>query len=125
MRTRNYTIRKAQRTVDDWIKSFGGTYWSPLSIMARLSEEVGETARLINHLHGDKKKKPDEPYQELGLELADILYTIICLANSHGIDLQTSFDAMMKKYQTRDKFRFSDPSHEKEDGVKQLSLFDD
>ncbi len=75
-------------------------------MLARLVEEVGETARLINHLYGPKKKKDSEPAQELPGELADILFAVICLANSQGIDLQDAFEAMMAKYTKRDKERY-------------------
>ena len=74
--------------------------------LARLTEELGETARLINHLYGEKPKRADEPEQHLGLELADIIYTIICLANSKGIDLQESFEQMLAKYRQRDAERY-------------------
>jgi NTP pyrophosphatase (non-canonical NTP hydrolase) len=75
-------------------------------MLARLVEEVGETARLINHLYGPKKKKDDEPSQELAGELADILFAVICLANSQGIDLQEAFEIIMEKYSNRDKERY-------------------
>jgi NTP pyrophosphatase (non-canonical NTP hydrolase) len=71
-------------------------------MLARLVEEVGETARLINHLYGPKKKKDSEQAQELSGELADILFAVICLANSQGIDLQDAFEQMMQKYSVRD-----------------------
>lgn len=75
-------------------------------MLARLVEEVGETARLINHLYGPKKKKDSEAPQELESELADILFALICLANSQGIDLQEAFEQIMTKYITRDKERY-------------------
>lgn len=75
-------------------------------MLARLVEEVGETARSINHLYGQKKKKDSEPIQELSGELADILFAVICLANSQGIDLQEAFEQMMSKYTTRDGTRY-------------------
>lgn len=101
------TLREVQQAVDDWVQAYGGGYWGPLSILARLVEEVGETARLLNHLHGEKPKRDDEAAQDLGGEIADILYTLVCLANVEGVDLQASFDAMMAKYDARDRDRFN------------------
>ncbi len=77
-----------------------------MSNLARIVEEVGEVARLLNDQFGEKPKKETEPDQDLGMELTDIMYAIICLANSQGIDLQESFDRMMKKYRSRDKYRY-------------------
>ena len=101
------TLREAQRVVDSWVREQGTSYWHPLAQLARLTEELGETARLINHLHGEKPKRADEPEQDLGLELADILYTMICLANSQGIDLQDSFERALAKYRSRDAGRYT------------------
>lgn len=100
------TLRQLQREVDDWIQTQGGGYWSPLAMLARIAEEVGELARLLNDLHGPKPKKPTEAPQELGEELCDVIFPVICLANAQGIDLQTSFDRMMDKYRTRDRDRY-------------------
>ena len=104
----DYTLREAQQIVDDWVGETGG-YWHPLAQLARLTEELGETARLVNHLYGEKPKKSAEAGQDLGEECADILYTLICLANSTGVDLQASFERVMHKLHTRDKGRF-DPA---------------
>lgn len=82
--------------------------WSPLAILAQITEEVGELARIVSHLYGEKPGRVNETMQELGIELCDILYAVICLANSQGIDLQRSFETMMRKYMTRDKDRFED-----------------
>lgn len=100
------TLREAQRQVDAWVRRHAAGYWHPLSQLARLTEELGETARLVNHLYGEKPKRSDEAEQELGMELADVLYTMICLANSQGIDLQESFERVMQKYRTRDADRY-------------------
>ena len=102
----DYTLREVQQQVDDWVSDVGKGYWSPHEMLARLVEEVGETARLINHLYGPKKKKDSEPAQELSGELADILFAVICLANSQGIDLQDAFEQMMQKYSVRDSNRY-------------------
>jgi NTP pyrophosphatase (non-canonical NTP hydrolase) len=100
------TLLDVQREVDDWVQTYAGGYWEPLAILARLVEEVGETARLLNHLYGQKPKKSSEAAQDLGEELADILYTVVCLANREGIDLQTAFDGVMDKLNDRDADRF-------------------
>ena len=71
-----------------------------------MSEELGEVARVVNHLYGEKPKKPEEPEQDLGLELADLLYTMICLANDKGIDLQRSLEQVLEKYGGRDAARY-------------------
>lgn len=95
-----------QQEVDDWVQTYAGGYWEPLAILARLIEEVGETARLLNHEYGPKVKKDGEAAQELGEEIADILYTLVCLANREGVDLQESFDGVMAKLRARDIHRF-------------------
>ncbi len=100
------TLREAQRRVDAWISRHRAGYWPPLANLARLIEETGELARLLNHRAGHKPKKPDEPEQDLGLELADILYTVICLANSHDIDLEDAFVRTLRKVETRDADRY-------------------
>ena len=84
----------------------GWTYWHPLSQLARLTEEMGELARVVNHQFGEKPKKADEASQELALEMADIVYTLICLANSQGIDMQASLEAVLAKYRARDGDRY-------------------
>ncbi|MBE9200058.1 MULTISPECIES: nucleotide pyrophosphohydrolase [unclassified Nodularia (in: cyanobacteria)] len=102
----DYTLREVQKQIDDWVQEVGKGYWSPHEMLARLVEEVGETSRLINHLYGQKKKKGSEPVQELSGELADILFAVICLANSQDINLQEAFEQMMSKYTIRDKERY-------------------
>ncbi len=84
----------------------GWGYWHPLAQLARMTEELGEVARLVNHLHGEKPKKADEAEQDLGLELADLLYTMICMANSQGIDMQDALRRALEKYGTRDAGRY-------------------
>ena len=97
------TIRDLQADVDAWIQQVGGGYWSPHANLARIAEEVGELARLLNHQCGPKPKKPDEQAQELGEELADIIFAIICLANSEGIDLEKSLQDVIDKVWVRDR----------------------
>jgi NTP pyrophosphatase (non-canonical NTP hydrolase) len=98
-----------QAKVDQWVQAVGGGYWSPHVNLARLAEEVGELARLINHVYGPKPKKAGEPRQELGEELADILFVVICLANSQGIDLEENLSAVIAKVWTRDRDRYARP----------------
>ena len=100
------TIRAAQEWVDSWIAQYKAGYWPPLANLARLSEETGELARLLNHVEGYKPKKPGEAEQDLGLELADIIYTVICIANSQGVDLEDAFRRVMHKVETRDRDRY-------------------
>jgi len=103
---RDASLREAQRQVDRWMRERGWGYWEPLSQLARMTEELGELARIVNHLYGEKPKKSDEAEQELGLEMADLLYTMICLANSQGVDLQDALSQVLEKYATRDAERY-------------------
>jgi len=100
-------ITDMQKEVDEWISRFEEGYWHPLSMMARMSEEVGELAREINHLYGQKPKKAEEKEGNLALELADILFIIICFANSLNLDIETAFKEMMDKYRKRDSQRWT------------------
>ena len=101
------SLTVAQQRVDAWISRFQEGYFHPLTNMARLSEEVGEVAREINHRFGQKPKKADEPDGDLGMELADVLFVVICIANREGIDLQDAFDRMMQKVERRDADRWT------------------
>ncbi len=95
-----------QNEVDAWIKSSTSGYWPPLSMLARLTEEVGETARILNHVYGEKKKKPDEVQNSLEGEFGDLVFTIICMANALNIDLDSAHKKTMEKCRSRDKDRF-------------------
>ena len=95
-----------QKSVDNWVKQHTLGYFKPLEILARLAEEVGELARELNHQFGPKKRKSSEKKNEISDEIADIMFTLICLANSQNIDLDKSFEKMMKKLNTRDKYRY-------------------
>jgi NTP pyrophosphatase (non-canonical NTP hydrolase) len=101
------SLSEAQHRVDAWIAQFEEGYFDPLTNMARLSEEVGELAREVNHRFGQKTKKPDEAPGNLAMEMADILFVIICMANREGIDLQSAFDNMMRKVEQRDAMRWT------------------
>lgn len=99
-------MKDYQKQVDKQISQHISGYWKPLEILARLVEEVGELAREINYRFGPKKKKPTEKENDLGDEIADVIYTLICLANSLNINLDTHLDRVLKKYSTRDKDRW-------------------
>jgi NTP pyrophosphatase (non-canonical NTP hydrolase) len=101
------TLSDAQRRVDTWIRQFEEGYFDPLTNMTRLAEEVGELAREVNHRFGQKTKKPGEPDGNMGMEMADILFVLICMANREGIDLEESFDRMMAKVEARDAERWT------------------
>ena len=100
-------LRAAQRAVDAYVGQFAEGYWPPLTNLARLIEEVGELARELNHRYGHKPKKPDEPEQDLALELADILFVLVAIANEQGIDLEEAFQRVLHKYDTRDRDRWT------------------
>ncbi|HEU5170905.1 MAG TPA: nucleotide pyrophosphohydrolase [Gemmatimonadales bacterium] len=101
------SLRDAQRRVDAWIGQFEEGYFHPLTNLARLAEEVGELAREINHRFGQKTKKKEEPEGDIAMEMADILFVLICMANREGIDLEEAFDRMMQKVETRDETRWT------------------
>lgn len=105
---RPITLRDAQAAVDAWISRFEEGYWPPLSNLARLIEEVGELARELNHSHGHKPRRSDEPDQDLALELADILFVVITIANERGIDLEDAFGRVLEKYRVRDAARWTE-----------------
>jgi len=104
------SFKDAQHRVDAWVSQFEQGYFHPLTNMARLSEEVGELAREVNHRFGQKTKKPSEAEGDLGMEMADILFVLICMANREGIDLQEAFDRMMGKVEARDEHRWTKKS---------------
>ena len=104
------TLAEAQTRVDRWISQFEEGYFHPLTNLARLTEEVGELARDVNHHYGQKTRKPDEPEGDMAMEMADILFVLICMANREGIDLQDAFDRMMGKVERRDAGRWTKKS---------------
>ena len=113
--TQDLTLRQAQAEVDRWIGRFEEGYWPPLTILARLTEEVGELARELNHRYGSKPKKADEPEAELALEVADVLFVLISLANSQGIDLGHALGRVLEKYDARDGDRWTPRSSDRRD----------
>lgn len=100
-------LKEAQAHVDAWISQFEEGYWPPLVNLSRLMEEVGELAREMNHRFGAKIKKPDEPEQDLALELADILFVLLVMANQNHIDLGEALEQVLEKYRLRDANRWT------------------
>lgn len=98
------TLEEAQKTVDEWIKTYGVRYFSELTNMAVLTEEVGELARIMARTYGDQSFKKGEKH-DLGDEMADVLWVLICLANQTGIDLTEAFRKNLEKKTSRDKER--------------------
>ena len=96
-----------QKEVDDWISQFEEGYFPPLPMLARLTEEVGELSRALMHHYGGKKPKPGEDAGDIGEEIADAIFVLVCLANSLNVDLDEKFTAMMKKYRERDSERWT------------------
>ena len=101
------SLEEMQRRVDAWIMQFEEGYWPPLSNLARLTEEVGELARLMNHRFGHKPKKPGEDEQDMALELADILFVLLVIANEQKIDLDEALERTLEKYRVRDGERWT------------------
>jgi NTP pyrophosphatase (non-canonical NTP hydrolase) len=101
------TLKDIQQEVDQYIGQFKEGYFHPLSMLARLTEEVGELAREVNHQFGEKPKKPTEQENSIQNELGDIIFIVTCFANSLNIDLEEAFNEVMKKYDTRDKNRWT------------------
>ncbi len=101
------TLGEVQQEIDHLIKEeWLSNYWSPLSSLARLTEEVGELAREINHSYGEKPKKASEDASNIAAEIGDILFILASLANSIGVDLDAAFTEVMSKYQQRDAQRW-------------------
>jgi NTP pyrophosphatase (non-canonical NTP hydrolase) len=101
------TMKDMQKEVDAYIGQFKEGYFSPLAMMARLTEEMGELAREVNHYYGEKPKKTTEKERSIEEELGDVLFVMICMANSLNIDLETAHNIVMNKFNTRDKDRWT------------------
>ena len=98
-------IKNAQKEVDDWIKEHGVRYFNELTNMAQLTEEVGEVARIIARRYGEQSEKESDKSKDLGEELADVVFVVLCLANQTGIDLQEAFAKKMNVKTNRDHDR--------------------
>lgn len=102
------TIEETQKLVDDWIKTTGVRYFNELTNMAMLTEEVGEVARIIARQYGEQSFKPSDQGKNLGDELADVLFVVICLANQTGVDLTDALRKNLDKKTSRDATRHRD-----------------
>lgn len=98
-------IENAQKAVDEWIKAHGVRYFNELTNMAQLTEEVGEVARIIARRYGEQSEKESDKNKDLGEELADVVFVVLCLANQTGIDLQKAFDKKLDLKTKRDRER--------------------
>ena len=103
----NKTMNDLQKEVDTYIGQFKEGYFSPMELMARLTEELGELSREVMHEFGPKKKKASESDGSIADEMGDVLFVLVCLANSLDIDLQEAHDRIMEKFNTRDKDRWT------------------
>jgi mazG nucleotide pyrophosphohydrolase domain protein len=101
----NLTIKDVQRRVDDWIKTYGVRYFSELTNMAILTEEVGEVARIMARRYGEQSFKASDTKHDLADEMADVLWVLVCLANQTGVDLTEAFERNLKKKTERDNER--------------------
>ena len=99
------TLKEAQNAVDEWIKTYGVRYFNELTNMTLLTEEVGELARIIARTYGEQSFKESDKGHDLGDEMADILWVLICLANQTGVDLTAAFEKNMEKKTRRDHHR--------------------
>jgi len=99
------TLKEAQATVDEWIKTVGVRYFNELTNMAMLTEEVGEVARIIARRYGEQSEKESDKHKDLGDEMADVLWVLICLANQTGVDLTEAFAKNLEKKNIRDATR--------------------
>jgi len=100
------SLREMQIEVDNWVQQFDPAYWPPLSIMAQISEETGELARNLNNMYGGRVKKQADSIKDLGEEICDIMFALICLANSHNIDLDKVWKETISRRCKRDENRY-------------------
>lgn len=98
-------LKNAQKAVDDWIKAHGVRYFNELTNMAQLTEEVGEVARIIARRYGEQSEKESDKNKDLGEELADVVFVVLCLANQTGVDLEKSFQKKLDIKTKRDHDR--------------------
>lgn len=102
------TLSQAQKIVDDWIKEYGVRYFDELTNTAMLMEEVGEVARIMARRYGEQSEKESDMNKDLGDEMADVLFVLICLANQTGIDLEEAMQKNLEKKTQRDSTRHKD-----------------
>lgn len=106
-RSEELSLRGLQGQVDDWISQYEEGYFPPLASLARLVEEVGELSRSLSHHNGFKQPKPGEPLGNIGEELGDIVFVVVCMANQFGLDLQTLMEGVLEKITVRDSERWT------------------
>lgn len=111
------TIQEAQKAVDEWIQSFGVRYFNELTNLAMLTEEVGEVARIIARRYGEQSEKESDKNKDLGDEMADVLFVLICLANQTGVDLQAALEKNLEKKTQRDSTRHFDNKKLTDDNI--------
>lgn len=99
-------LDQLQKEVDDWITSHTHGYFSPLMMLARLTEELGELSRAVSHHHGEKKPKPGEDPGDIAEEIGDLLFVLVCLANERKIDLDEAWKSVKRKLYERDATRW-------------------
>lgn len=104
------TIKQAQKDIDQWINTFGVRYFNELTNMAQLTEEVGEVARIIARRYGEQSEKESDKNKDLGDEMADVLWVLMCLANQTGVDLEAALRKNFEKKTKRDSQRHSNNS---------------
>lgn len=109
----NKTMKQLQKDVDDYIGQFEEGYFTPMELMARMTEELGELSREVMNVHGPKKKKVTEAEGTIADEMGDVLFVLICMANSMDIDLAEAHDRVMHKFNTRDKDRWTRKEEDK------------
>lgn len=107
MSEKEKSLRDIQAEVDGYIGQYKEGYFSPLVMLARLTEELGELSREVNHYYGEKPKKSTEEEKTIEQELGDLFFVLVCFSNSLNINLEESFDLVMEKFQTRDKDRWT------------------
>jgi NTP pyrophosphatase (non-canonical NTP hydrolase) len=117
MLSQEISIRQAQQMIDEWIRTTGVRYFSELTNMAILTEEVGEVARLMSRLYGDQSFKDSDLQKNLPDELADVLWVLMCIANQTGIDLTTALQKNLEKKNIRDEKRHQDNEKLKGGGI--------
>jgi len=101
------TMKNLQQEIDVYINGFEEGYFPPMELLARLSEELGELSREVQHVYGVKKKKPDEAIRSLEEETGDLLFVLVCFANSQGISLEKALTSVLTKYKERDANRWT------------------
>lgn len=114
-----YTTKEIEKRVDTYISQFEEGYFSPLALLARLTEEVGELAREINHTYGEKPKKPTEKIKSIEEEIGDIVFVLACLTNSLNLDLSRAFDQTINKFIVRDAERWTKKTAKQWEGEKE------